>query len=334
MYGQTITQQLASQVFGDPATGNSNLLFDATTGRINFRGSTTTQSYLDTDGSFVVSNGVTINATGIYIVPENGGTYTDLSGYRFSYDGSTVLGGLYGQRETTTPFAAMYLRILGESGYATTAEVHAEAASDSIGYARLVAKSTSHTQMQLHLKAINTGVSYAYLYESIGTFGGLTVGATGDPAAFLDVRGDLLIGSSSQFAINSSGLVTKQNNVATEGMGVATIVDSVALTGQVADITATNISSGNVAGRYRVSYYLEDTTADVLAGAVTVTFAFTDAAGSTTVASAPVALTALGRGSGSFFVQLSSGNITYAVTHTGIFSTSAFALYIIAERLA
>lgn len=114
------------------------------------------------------------------------------------------------------------------------------------------------------------------------------------------------------------------------------VSDTIALTNQGADIAATAFANSATAGTYRCSYYLIDATADVTAGAVTLTMAFTDGVGATTVASAPVALTGLGtlRASGVFFIQLASGNITYAVSHTGIFGTAKFAVYISLERLS
>lgn len=120
------------------------------------------------------------------------------------------------------------------------------------------------------------------------------------------------------------------------GVGYNRISDTVALTNQGADISATALANSSTVGTYRASYYLEDTTSDITAGAVTLTIAFTDGAGATTVASVPVALTGAGtlRTSGVFFIQLQSGNITYAVAHTGIFGTAKYALYISLERLS
>lgn len=110
-------------------------------------------------------------------------------------------------------------------------------------------------------------------------------------------------------------------------------VTNIALTAQAADITTTNITNGNVAGTYRVSYDLLDTTADATAGVVTLTLAYTDAAGSTTNTTTQV-LTGLGRSSGSVYIQLASGSISYATSHTGLFGTAKYALYICLERLS
>lgn len=140
------------------------------------------------------------------------------------------------------------------------------------------------------------------------------------------------IGNAGQITI--ANVITTYNNIATEGYGVPAIVDSVALTAQTADIGSTNISNANVAGQYEVEYYLEATSADITAGTVTLTFSFTDDAGATTVASSALVLTATGRTSGRFPVRLASGNLSYATAHTGIFGTSAYALYITTKRLS
>lgn len=101
---------------------------------------------------------------------------------------------------------------------------------------------------------------------------------------------------------------------------------------QTADIAAS--STGAVPGAfYRVSYTLATSTADVTAGAVTVTFAYTDDAGATTTASMSLPLAALGRTTGSFVTYLASGQLTYATTHTGVFGSAAYTLRVRVDAL-
>lgn len=108
---------------------------------------------------------------------------------------------------------------------------------------------------------------------------------------------------------------------------------AVSATAQIADITDTALgTTGN--GLYRVSYYLLDTTADLTAGAVTLNIKFTDNAAARTISSAPVALTTLaGFTQGVVIARLNSGSLTYGVTHTGIFGSATYALYLSLERL-
>lgn len=154
---------------------------------------------------------------------------------------------------------------------------------------------------------------------AVGGTGQILLGATGAIPAWSN---DLVL----------AGKATTYNNVVTEGYGLPAIVDRVGLTGQTADIGATNLTNAGTAGEYRISYCLLDTTADVTAGIVTLTFAWTDAAGATTKTDT-INLAALGRSQGVFYLQLASGNVTYATTHTGIFGTAAYALYFICERV-
>ena len=112
----------------------------------------------------------------------------------------------------------------------------------------------------------------------------------------------------------------------------ANFMGKVNRTAQVANIATTNLTNTTPAGEYRISYTLADTTADVTAGILTLTFGWTDDVGATT-ATATQALTALGRTSGTVTLYLASGNITYGVTHTGIFGTSAYALRVRCEYI-
>ena len=101
------------------------------------------------------------------------------------------------------------------------------------------------------------------------------------------------------------------------------------LTAQVVDITTTALSNTPPAGFYEVEVYLLCTAADATAGTLTVTIGWTDNVGATT--STPVTLfplTATGRTTGRQMVRVASGNITYAVAVTGIYGTSAYAVYV------
>lgn len=117
------------------------------------------------------------------------------------------------------------------------------------------------------------------------------------------------------------------------GAGVVGVVTNVQLTNQSADITSTNFSNTSTAGLYRISYSLEDTTSDITAGAVTITIAYTATAGAITVPSSAQVLTGSGLTQGTIFAQLASGSISYSTTHTGLFGTAKYALYMTVERL-
>lgn len=158
---------------------------------------------------------------------------------------------------------------------------------------------------------------------------GGTASATNNYAIMDESGYDWLIGTGK---LNIGGKVNTYNNITTAGYGVPAIVDSQSLTNQGADITTTNFTNAGTAGLYEVEYILEDTTAAAGAGTVTLTISWTDAAGATT-ATATQVLTATGRASGVIAIQLNSGNITYTTTHTGIYSTAKYALYMSCIRL-
>jgi hypothetical protein len=101
------------------------------------------------------------------------------------------------------------------------------------------------------------------------------------------------------------------------------------LTAQTANIGTTNLSSTPPAGLYAVEVYIATTTADVTAGTLAVVIGWTDVVGATTAnAVAAHTLAATGRSTGRQLVQVASGDITYAVTITGGYGTSAYAVYV------
>lgn len=104
---------------------------------------------------------------------------------------------------------------------------------------------------------------------------------------------------------------------------------AVDLTAQTANIVTTNLSSTPPAGFYEVEVYIMTTTADVTAGTLAVVIGWTDNVGATTnTVIAAHALTATGRSTGRALVRVSSGDITYAVTITGAYGTSQYAVYV------
>ena len=96
-------------------------------------------------------------------------------------------------------------------------------------------------------------------------------------------------------------------------------------TAQTADVAAgSKITNATAAGMYRIEAYLADTTADLAAGAVTLTLSWTDDVGATTATLTQV-LTGIGRSVLDQVLYLASGNITFGVSHTGIFGSAQYA---------
>lgn len=119
-------------------------------------------------------------------------------------------------------------------------------------------------------------------------------------------------------------------------LGGAGIVSTATATAQSANITATTLFTPSAAGNYRISVYLVDSAADVTAGAVTATIGYTDAVQAQSLSTSAVLLTTLGTFTqATFFIRAASGvAITYATSHTGIFGSARYNIYVTAERLS
>ena len=110
---------------------------------------------------------------------------------------------------------------------------------------------------------------------------------------------------------------------------------SVGLTGQGAAISTTNLVARAKSGIYRVYAVLQCTTGDVTAGTLALTIGWTDRVGATTDAVLTRLLTATGRNSRSYELQVAADTaVTYAVGITGIFATAVYALEVRTFRVS
>lgn len=151
--------------------------------------------------------------------------------------------------------------------------------------------------------------------------------------------------SAIQVAILSSGnieftkLISKYNNIATEGYGIPAILKSIDTTALAADVSATSLSNTATAGKYRVGYYLETSSSDITAGTVTLNLDWSNA-GKTYASPSTLLLTGTGVANyiqGEVFVRhsaASSSSIRYSTTHTGIFGTAQYELRLSCERIS
>jgi hypothetical protein len=154
------------------------------------------------------------------------------------------------------------------------------------------------------------------------------VGWTGDLLRLRDDAGSPVI----YLRVNATGDVetSARSNLALAGNStdppVAGYIGRVNRTNQGADIASTKLTDATTAGMYVIQAVLEDTTNDVTAGTVTVTFGWTDDVGATTDATLTQTLITTGRARVTIPLYLASGNITYSVAHTGIFGSAKYAL--------
>lgn len=223
---------------------------------------------------------------------------------------------IWGTRSVTTNTAATErMRLF------TTGDLSIGTATD---YARLAVLSTTE-QIRAMYDATN------YFSTTVGSAGSTTFALTGTSPLFTFSQGIInsTLTASKLVLTDGSKQLVSGTAANLSAAGIPTVTN-VSLTAQGADIAATNLAT--VAGLYLVSYSLQDTTADITAGAVILTLSYTDGAGAAT-ATATQTLVGVGRQSGSVYVQLASGNLTYATTHTGIFGTAVYALYITTQRV-
>jgi hypothetical protein len=146
-------------VFGQVATGKSNLFWDQSAGRLNFRGSTNgtvVQAYVDTDGSITAGGGVVLmNSAGLsFVVPSilddaaavkftQGGTpYGLLSSYRGAgpgYGVHTILKSV----ATGNEFVETVIQSINPAGQAGYINLEVYDASSLIGLTRLTKRTSS-----------------------------------------------------------------------------------------------------------------------------------------------------------------------------------------------
>lgn len=171
---------------------------------------------------------------------------------------------------------------------------------------------------------------------------GIDVAALAKGATNIAYRGAVAASANNYFLQDTGGAqsslkgkFTTYNNIATEGFGLAAVTNVVTLTTQTADIADTNFTNAGVAGMYRIHGYIVCTTGAIGAGTAIINFKWNDGTGARTVSATAVTLVTAGSMQQiSQIVRLGSGNITYGVTHTGIFSTSQFAFYGTCERIS
>lgn len=129
-----------------------------------------------------------------------------------------------------------------------------------------------------------------------------------------------------------TGKFTTYNALATEGFGLAAILDEVSLPGRTTAIGSTNFTNAGTAGFYRVHWYLVVTTTAAVP-TMTVTIGWTDNAAARTNVSAPIAFAATNFAQGDVIVRLNSGSVSYLTTLTGAIGTGVYAFYATCERL-
>jgi hypothetical protein len=90
-------------LIGDNTSGYANILWDKSAKQLKFRGGSTTQAYIDTDGAISWGGGIgKLTSTGAVVTPASS-TWNNLNSYGFK-TGYTHIGGLYGLYDSTNHY--------------------------------------------------------------------------------------------------------------------------------------------------------------------------------------------------------------------------------------
>lgn len=129
---------------------------------------------------------------------------------------------------------------------------------------------------------------------------------------------------------NSAWQFIEWNN---SGLGHATLVGSVALTGQTAAIGTTTLYTPAASGVYRVSVYMVCTTTGT--GTLSCTIAWSDdKQGQSSSPAGNIDLSVSGQASsGTLFIRSTATAITYATAIAGLAGSPQYAIFITLERL-
>jgi len=132
--------------------------------------------------------------------------------------------------------------------------------------------------------------------------------------------------------------ITKYKDVDTEGMGVPPILDDVTLANQSAVIGATNFANTNVAGTYRISWYIDTSVIDAAAGMLSLNIRWNDGVVARDLSpksyERSVNLTMLAAwGCGVIYVKTNGVSITYETVVSTLIGNARYGLYMTCERM-
>jgi len=158
-----------SVLFGSNSALKSNMLWDPATGRTNFRGGTTVQAYVGTDGVIYWGGGVGyLNTSGISIDAST--SPLDTRAYKFLDPSDNVIGGLYGYYSDTDNFITIY--DLGTTGKSSSVSLQSRCPDGKVAAISLNAQNTSATKnAQITLRADDEGADTSSILLTATTGG-------------------------------------------------------------------------------------------------------------------------------------------------------------------
>ena len=142
-------------VIGNKAAGH--MMWDASTGRLNFRNNTTVHAYVSSTGELLAGGGaVRLNSSGIEIESFSSASGADLNSFKFVVSGTTV-GAIYGNTTATENYIGTTANAAGKNG-----NVYLNAIGDSSHRATFVilAQSGKPTATDAQIYGVSDATSY------------------------------------------------------------------------------------------------------------------------------------------------------------------------------
>lgn len=204
-------------LIGRTASGKANVFYDESAGRVNFRGGTTVQAYVDTDGSIVAAGGdLRLSATGMTLVQGS----TDTKKIRW-LNGANTIASIFGL--VSSGGAIIYTATSANTGGSVALhDFRAEATSQNITL-NLRAQNSTGTASGLELTFNGTRVLTIYNDNAgLSSRHGFSAFLSGNAGAGIVRARDI------QFQLDESGFTVGQSMIKANNNDWVRLADSIA----------------------------------------------------------------------------------------------------------
>ncbi len=200
-------------LLGDNSSSKANVHWNKSTGKLEFRGGTTVQAYVDTTGAIMAGAGsISLDANGVRL--ESGSSQVNFVTW---LDSGFVVADIGANYPAKTTSINAYLK-------------SADTAADISLVLQALNNSTHGAQIYLNSFGTASGVgdlSWVGITNTGGTFRGLMVGGNSNPNAMLDVRGtgiftgDLTLENATSLKLKDDGGTARVFGLITSALGFA-----------------------------------------------------------------------------------------------------------------